>query len=234
MLLCDNGFSVTSRAVPASSSNVHALEQQAHGHTADLERPLRTELMADDTIELLRQIGVRQADFFGYSLGAAVALDIGLRHPDRVRKLVLAAVTYNKAGNQPGVVEGIEHLRPEQLLGTQWHNEYLRIAPRPQDFPRLVERVKDWFRHLVDHAPTAIRLMRAPTLLVIGDSDVVRPEHTVETFRLLGGGVLGGQTNSELAFLPATRHDTLVDRADLLLPIVPAFLNRPMPATEGK
>jgi pimeloyl-ACP methyl ester carboxylesterase len=142
---------------------------------------------------------------------------------------VLAAVTFDVSGNHPGVLEGLEQLRPEDLHPTPYFEEYLRIAPRPQDFPILVEKVKDLnVRHQINYPPSAIRAMRAPTLIVIGDSDVVRPEHAVEMFRLLGGGVLGAQPNSELAILPGTNHVTLVDRADLLLPIIPAFLDRPM------
>lgn len=210
----------------ARKRQVIAIEQQAHGHTADIDRPLRTELMAGDTLELLRQLGVRQADFFGYSLGGAVAQEIAVRHPERVRKLVVASVTFDVNGVHPGVHEATAQLRPEQLEGTQWHQEYLRIAPRPQDFNILVERVKDWDAHTVSYAPDVIRALPDPVLVIIGDADVVRPEHSVEMFRLLGGAALGRPSNSELAILPNTDHPTVVDRADLLLPMIQRFLDR--------
>jgi pimeloyl-ACP methyl ester carboxylesterase len=216
----------------AQSREVISIEQQGHGHTADIDRPLRTEVMAEDTVELVRQIGVRQADFFGYSMGGEIALDIAVRHPDVVRKLVFAAAPYNKAGYHPGILEGIEQLRPEDLFGSPFHEEYLRIAPRPQDFPILVEKVNDQTRHILDFTPEQVRAMRAPTLIVLGDSDVIRPEHAVEMFRLLGGGVAGDVVDlpdSQLAMLPGTTHVTLASRPELLLPIIPAFLDRPMP-----
>jgi pimeloyl-ACP methyl ester carboxylesterase len=211
----------------AKSRRVISIEQQAHGHTADIDRPLRIEQMAEDTVALLREIGVGNADFFGYSMGAGVALDLGVRHPDMVHKLVLASVVSNTGGLHPGLLEGIAQLKPENLYGTPFHEEYLRTAPRPQDFAKLVERVKDLNANLPTTPDSAIRSMKAPTLLVIGDSDIVRPEHSVELFRLLGGGVAGdnaGLPNSQLAVLPGTTHVTLVHRADLLLPIIPAFL----------
>jgi pimeloyl-ACP methyl ester carboxylesterase len=213
----------------ARTREVIAIEQQAHGHTADIDRPLRVGQMADDTVALLRRIGVTKADIFGYSMGAGIGLDIGVRYPDMVRKLVLAAVTYNLDGLHPGLLEGIKDLKPEHLYGSPFHEEYLRIAPRPQDFARLVEQVKDLNANLPSWPASAIKALKSPALVVIGDSDIVRPEHAVEMFRLLGGGVPGdnvGLPASQLAILPGTTHVTLVDRADLLLPVIPAFLDR--------
>lgn len=217
----------------ARKREVIAIELQAHGRTADIDRPLRTELMAGDVVELLRQLGIQRADFFGYSMGGAVAFDIGLRHPDRVRKLIVASITYHFTGVYPGLREALQQVRPEQLHGTVWHQEYLRIAPRPQDFPILVEKVKSWDASHLGYPADVIRGLQAPTLIIIGDSDIVRPEHSVEMFRLLGGGIPAGDASqlpkSELAILPGTAHATLVERADLILPMIPAFLNRPMP-----
>jgi pimeloyl-ACP methyl ester carboxylesterase len=213
----------------SKTRQVISIEQQAHGHTADIDRPLRVNTMADDTIALLRKIGVPKADFFGYSMGAGIALDIGVRYPDTVGKLVLAAVTYRLDGLHPGLLEGIKDLQPEHLYGSPFHEEYLRTALRPEDFAKLVERVKDLNANLPELPDSAIKALKAHTLLVIGDSDIVRPEHAVQMFRLLGGGVPGdnaGLPNSQLAVLPGTTHVTLVSRADLLLPTIPAFLDR--------
>jgi pimeloyl-ACP methyl ester carboxylesterase len=221
----------------AKHRQVIAVEQQAHGHTADIDRPLSTGVMADDTVELLRQLGINQADFYGYSMGGEVALDLGIRYPDRVRKLVLQGVAWNKAGNYPGILEGVEQVRPEDLFGTPFYEEYLRIAPRPQDFPRLVERIKEQARTQVNQSPEAIRAMGRPAQVIVGDSDIIRPEHAVELFRLVGGGVPGdieGLPDSELAILPATTHLTVADRdhAGTLLRMIPAFLDRPI--TSGR
>lgn len=218
----------------ARSRQVIGLEMQAHGHTADIDRPLSLEQMADDTVAALKHLGIEQADIFGYSMGAAVALRVAVRHPEVVRKLVLASVTYTMDGIHPGLMDGLGEMTPEMMHGSPWHEEYLRIAPRPEDFAVLFEKKTEMDRGTQDLSADAIRAIEAPTLLVLGDSDLVRPEHAVEMFRLLGGGVFGdlpaGLPDSQLAVLPGTSHVTLVDRADLLLSIVPAFLDAPVAA----
>ncbi len=157
-----------------------------------------------------------------------------MRHPDLVRKLVVAAVTYNKDGFHPGLVAGLDRLKPEDLAGSPFQEEYARTAPNPDDWPTLIAKVKQLNREIPDWPAEAIQSIKAPTLVVIGDSDIVRPEHAVETFRLLGGGLAGdvaGLPNSQLAVLPGTTHVTLVHRADLLLPMITAFLDAPLSKT---
>jgi pimeloyl-ACP methyl ester carboxylesterase len=222
------------RLVPslAESRQVISPEQQAHGRTADIDRPLTIAQMADDTIALLRQIGVENADFFGYSMGSGIELHIAVHHPELVRKLVLASVAYNNDGLHPGLLAGIQNLQPEHLAGTPFEEEYARTAPNPADWPRLLDKVKEMDRDPPELPSEAIQAITAPTLLIIGDSDIVRPEHAVEMFRLLGGGVIGdnvGLPNSQLAVLPGTTHIGLVDRADLLLAMIPPFLDSPLP-----
>src|ERR671919_509457 len=220
----------------ASTRQVIAFEMQAHGRTADIDRPLSYEQMVDDTVAALKQLGIEKADFFGFSMGAGIALQVAIRHPEAVRKLVLASVTYKLDGVHPGLMEGLGEMKPEMMYGSPWHEEYLRIAPRPEDFPRLFEKKTQMDRQIKDFSEEAIRRILAPTLLIIGDSDLIRPEHAVEFFRLLGGGVFGdtpaGLPNSQLAVLPGTSHVTLVERADLLLAMIPAILDAPMPEAE--
>src|SRR4029453_17963398 len=119
------------------------------------------------------------------------------------------------------------------MFGSPWHEEYLRIAPQPENFTTLFAKKAQMDQAIPDLPAEAIRAIRAPTLLIIGDSDLVRPEHAVEMFRLLGGGVFGdtpaGLPASQLAILPGTSHVTVVNRADLLLAIIPPFLDAPMP-----
>jgi pimeloyl-ACP methyl ester carboxylesterase len=220
----------------AERRQVIAFEMQAHGRTADIDRPLSYEQMADDTAAALEQLGIEKADFFGYSMGAFIALQIAIRHPDVVRKLVLASVTYNLGGVHPGLMEGLADMKPEMMYGSPWHEEYTRIAPNPEDFATLFAKKTQMDRNLKDVPAEFIESIEAPTLLIIGDSDLVRPEHAVEMFRLLGGGVFGdtpaGLPSSQLAVLPGTSHVTLVSRADLLLSIIPPFLDAPMPEAE--
>jgi pimeloyl-ACP methyl ester carboxylesterase len=218
----------------ARNRQVVAVEQQAHGHTADINRPLTIRQMADDTVNLLRQFRIEKADLFGYSMGAGIALDIAIQHPDLVRKLVVASVTYNNNGFLPGLLSGMENLKPEDLTGTPWQEEYFRIAPNPEDWPGLVAKVKQLNLHIPDWSAEAVRSIKAPTLIIIGDSDIISPEHAVKMFRLLGGGVAGelaGLQYSRLAILPGTTHVTLMERTNWLLSMVEEFLDSPMPKT---
>ncbi|HKP54425.1 MAG TPA: alpha/beta hydrolase [Chloroflexia bacterium] len=220
----------------ARSRQVIGLELQAHGRTADIDRPLSLEQMADDTAAALRQLGIEQTDLFGYSMGAAVALHVVLRHPDVVRKLVFASATFNMDGVHPGLMDGLAEMRPEMMFGSPWHDEYMRIAPDPDHFATFFAKKTEMDRNIKDVPAEAIAAIKAPTLIVIGDSDLVRPEHAVEMFRLLGGGVFGdlaGMPSSQLAVLPGTMHSNLTQRADLLLAIIPPFLDAPMPGGSG-
>ena len=217
----------------AQTRQVIAFELQAHGRTPDIDRPLSLEQMADDVAAALRHLGIERADIFGYSMGAGVALHVVIRHPDVVRKLVLASVTYNLNGVHPGLLEGMADMKPEMMYGSPWHEEYIQIAPHPENFTTLFAKKAQMDRGIQDVPAETMRAIQAPTLLIIGDSDLVRPEHAVEMFRLLGGGVFGdtpaGLPKSQLAILPGTSHVTVVDRADLLLSMIPRFLDAPIP-----
>lgn len=212
------------------SRTVISVEQQSHGHTYDIDRPLRTESMADDSVSLLRQIGVQQADFFGYSMGAGIAFEIAVRYPHMVRKLVLASFAHRIDGMHPGLLDGLEQLKPEMLFGSPFHDEYLRLAPRPEDFPKMFGRVMDLNRNIKSWTDDDVRSLQPPVLLIIGDSDIVRPEGAVEMFRLLGGGVSGdnmGLPKSRLAILPAASHIGVSMRGDWLAPMINEFLDTP-------
>ena len=215
---------------------VIAFELQAHGHTADIDRPLTLEGMADDVAAAIHQLELGQADVFGYSMGAFVALQLVLRHPELVRKLVVASVSFTRSGIHPGLMEGLGEMTPDMMFGSQWHDEYLKIAPHPEHFARLFAKKTEMDRNTRDLSPEDIRGIKSPTLIIIGDSDLIRPEHAVEMFRLLGGGVFGdtpaGLPNSQLAILPGTSHVSIANRADLLIPIITSFLDAPMPNAE--
>jgi pimeloyl-ACP methyl ester carboxylesterase len=216
----------------ARSRQVIGVDLQAHGRTADIDRPLSLEQMADDVAALLQHLKLESADLFGYSMGAAVALHVGIRHPQVVRKLVFASATYNLAGVHPGLMEGLGEMTPEMMFGSPWHDEYLRIAPDPGHFATLFAKKTQMDREIKDVPAETVAAIKAPILIVIGDSDLVRPEHAVEMFRLLGGGVFGDMVplpDSQLAILPGTTHVTLLGRADWLVSMVTEFLDAPMP-----
>ena len=216
----------------AKSRQVIAVELQGHGHTADVDRPLTYEQLADDTAALLRHLGTVNADVYGYSLGGGVALQVALRHPALVRKLVIVSASFSSSGMYPEVVEAIKQLEPELFDGTPWREAYNRVAPNPDAFPTLVGKMGQLDVTPFEWSPGAIRAIAAPTLIVVGDSDGTRPEHAVEMFRLRGGGVFGdlaGMPASQLAILPGTAHVGMLDRADWLLLMVPPFLDAPPP-----
>jgi pimeloyl-ACP methyl ester carboxylesterase len=239
LVLLHGGFSATGTSWGqlirplARTRTVISIEQQGHGHTADIvDRPLRIPQLAQDTVDLLDQIGVRQADFYGYSLGAGIALEIGINHPEKVRKLVLQSLAINNDGFHPGHTEGMAGLEPWMLEGSEFHKEYLELNPNPENFDLLVAKTKDMLLTLPPFPPAAVSAMTSPVLTVIGDSDIVRPEHAVELFRLTGGGIngdiVGGPPNSQLAILPGTTHITSVYQKELLTSLVPAFLDAPV------
>lgn len=216
----------------AKTRQVIAFELQAHGRTADIDRPLSVEQMADDTAAALQHLGIEQADVFGYSMGAAVALQVAIRHPQVVRKLVLASVTYNLGGVHPGLMDGFGDMQPEMMFGSPWHDEYLRIAPDPDHFAVLFAKKTEMDKGIKDIPAETVAAIKAPTLLAIGDSDLVRPEHAVEMFRLLGGGVFGdlaGLPQSQLAILPGTTHVSIMNRAEWLVSMIREFLDAPVP-----
>jgi pimeloyl-ACP methyl ester carboxylesterase len=217
----------------AGTRQVIGLELQGHGHTADIDRPLSMETMADDVAAAIRQLGYDRADVFGYSMGAGVALRVAIRHPEVVRKLVVASVGINQAGLHPGLMEGLGEMTPQMMHGSPWHDEYMRIAPRPEDFNRLFAKKTAMDRATTDIPPDVIRAITAPALIIMGDSDILTPEHGAEIFRLFGGGRFGdspaGLPDSQLAILPGTSHVTVATRTELMLPIILPFLDAPMP-----
>ena len=217
----------------AQSRQVIAVEQQAHGHTADIDRPLTYEQMTEDTAALMRHLGIEQADVFGYSMGGNIGLLLAMRHPDLVRKLVAVSANYRSDGYYPELLALIQDITPDVFAGTPLEESYLRNAPNPDDWPTLIDKLKELDAQEFAWPEEEIQAIAAPTLLVMGDSDAMRPEHIVQLFRLLGGGVPGdltGLPNSQLAIIPGATHVSLVtERADLLLVVSTAFLDAPMP-----
>ena len=212
----------------AKGRQVIGVEQQAHGHTADIDRPLSIQHWADDTAALLRHLGIERADFLGYSSGSTVALQLAIVQPQLVGKLVLASASYRLDGLHPGLMDNIQGLKPEHLAGTPFEQDYAKVAPNPGDWPKLIEKITKMDADLPEWTADDIRDIAAPTMLVIGDSDIVQPEHAVEMFRLLGGGVIGdvaGLPRSRLAVLPGTTRVTLVQRAAWLASMVGEFLD---------
>lgn len=221
------------RLIPELSKTrqVIAVELQGHGRTVDIDRPITYEQMADDVAAFLRSLKKSNVDLFGYSMGSGVALQVSLRHPELVRKLVLAAPSYKSDGMYQELWDMIPTITPEMFDNTPIRKEYDSLAPK-KEFPRLVAKLKKLDETTFDWGAEKVKAIKSPMLIIIGDGDVVKPEHAVDMFRLAGGGVpadLKGLPNSQLAILPGTTHVTLIYQTNLLLAMVPPFLDAPMP-----
>jgi pimeloyl-ACP methyl ester carboxylesterase len=217
----------------AENRRVIAVELQGHGRTADVDRPITYEHLADDTAGLLRHLEIESADVVGYSMGGAAALQLAIRHRAAVRKLVVISASFTSDGAHSALLEMVPTITPEMFAGSPMEQEYQRLAPNPGDFPTLVEKLKELDSTEFAWPEEDIRGIAAPTLIVVGDSDAVRLEHAVDFFNLRGGGVMGdleGMPASQLAVLPGTSHFVppgvgVMDRADWLLAMIRPFLD---------
>jgi pimeloyl-ACP methyl ester carboxylesterase len=214
----------------AETRTVVGFELQGHGRTADIDRPLSLPALADDVAKAIPALGYERVDLLGYSNGAAVAIRLVNAHPELVRRLVLISATYRLDGIQPGLMDGLAEMKPEMMHGSMWHEEYMRIATRPEDFPRLFAKKTAMDREVEDLPPESISGIKSPTLLIAGDADLVQPEHAVEMFRLLGGGGFGdtpaGHVPSELAIIPGASHVSVVFQGDVLVNMISRFLDK--------
>lgn len=241
LILLHGGFGAVEMFGPllpqlAAGRQVIGVDLQGHGRTADIDRPLRMELMADDIAALIQHLRLGQADVMGYSLGGGVALQTAIRHPQVVRKLVVVSMPCRRSGSYPEVAEAMLQFGPqtaESMKQSPMYQLYAAIAPRVEDWPRLVSKMGEALR--VDYDWTQdMAGIQAPTLLVVGDADSFPPQHAVEMFQLLGGGQGAGgwdgsgMSASQLAILPGTTHYTSCD-SPLLPAVVTSFLDAPLP-----
>jgi pimeloyl-ACP methyl ester carboxylesterase len=213
----------------SKTREVIALEFQAHGRTADLARPISFVSLADDVAALLKYLHAGPADIFGYSLGGGVALQVAIRHPESVRKLVICSAPFKSDGWSPETRAALQKLTPEILAATPLKKEYDRLAPDPGHWAQMVNKVKQIGATPYDFT-TQAKSIQAPTLIIVGDSDGILPEHVAEMFRIRGGGVngdLGGHSAAQLAVFPATSHVGVIMHTDWLLAILPPFLDAP-------
>jgi pimeloyl-ACP methyl ester carboxylesterase len=219
----------------AENRQVIAVELQGHGHTADIARPLSYAQMADDVAALCEHLGLEHADIFGYSLGGGVALQTAIRHAELVRKLGLASVVFRRVGWYPEALAGMAALNADfavAMMQFPLYEHYARVAPRPDDWPNLVVKLSQMLGQDYDWSE-GVAQIKAPTLIMVGDADSVRPAHIFEMFALLGGGLadgmMGDLPRSQLAVLPGTTHVTVLDRTDLLFELIVPFLDAPVP-----
>ncbi len=243
LVLVHGGFGSTSmftEMLPMFSQTrpVIAVDLQAHGRTADIERPLSYENLGDDIAALVVQLGFAQADLMGYSLGGGTVLQTTIRHPEVVRKLVVVSTPYKRQAWYADVLHGMADINAawaETMKPTPMYKQYASLAPHPEDWPILANKMGELLRREYDHENSVAKILK-PTLIVCGDADSFSPLHAAQFFALLGGGKQdagwngAAMPNSRLAILPATTHYNIL-KSSMLVPEVLAFLDAAMPNT---
>lgn len=217
----------------AKGRKVIAVDLQGHGRTADIDRPLGADSMADDVAALLEHLKIERADVMGYSLGGGVALQVAIRHPRVVNKLVVASAVFRRNGFYPeilGMQGQVNAAAAEAMKQTPMYQLYSAVAPRPQDFPRLLDKIGVLMKKDFDLSKE-VAAIKAPTLIIAGDADIFPPSHAVELFGLLGGGKKdpgwdgAGRPKSQLAILPGLTHYNLFVSPALAATAIP-FLDQ--------
>ena len=218
----------------ARGRQVVAVDLQGHGRTADIDRPLSVQLMADDIAALIKHLNLTSADIMGYSLGGGVALQTAIRHPEVVRKLVVVSTPFRRDAFYPDILaqQGqVTAAAAEAMKQTPMYQLYASIAPRPEDWPRLLGKIGEAMKQDFDFSKD-IADIKATTLIVAADADIFPPAHAVELFGLLGGGKRdggwdgSGRPKSRLAILPGLTHYTLFSAPVLAATVIP-FLDEP-------
>ena len=221
-----------SPALLAAGRQVIAVDLHGHGRTPLGDRPISLADMGDDMAVLLTQLGYRHVDAMGYSMGGGVAFRLAVQHARMVRRLVLVSTSFSQEGFYAEMLPqqaAVSSAAADQMKGTPLYTNYVAVAPHPEDFPRLLDRMGESMRQPYDFSED-VKTLRMPVMLVYGDSDMFRPEHIVEFYHLLGGGLrdAGWQretmSQNRLAIIPdQTHYDVFTSAA--LVPTVLPFLN---------
>ena len=223
----------------AQERAVIVFDQQGHGCTPDTSRAMSYEQFADDAAALLRALEVERADVMGYSQGGGVALQLAIRHPSLVSKLVSMSATFRKDGWYPSVPESIGGLSAEAFAGTSVEEAFKKHTPDAAAFDAYLEKMKTLNANDQDISDEAMRSISAKTMVIVGDADGVTLEHALTMFKLRGGGdeeaaasgVLQKVPAARLVVLPAMSHIGISGQSELLVPIVSAFLDDVPPTT---
>ncbi len=216
----------------AQNRTVIAVELHGHGRTALGERPIRYVDMGDDMAILLKQLKYDQVDVMGYSMGGAVAFRLAVQHPEMVRRLVLVSAGYSRDGFHPELLPmqaAVGAAMADQMKESPMYKGYAAIAPHPEDFPKLLDRMGELMRTPFDWSED-VKTLKMPVMLIYGDSDMFRLEHVMQFYHLLGGGLrdAGWQreymSQNRLAILPDLTHYEMATSPKLVETVLP-FLN---------
>lgn len=218
----------------AAGREVVAVDFQGHGRTNDIDRPFGSEAFADDVRGVLDHLAIDRADVFGFSVGGAVALHLAVRHPERVRRLVASSVSFRASGMRGSEnADAVGSMSVDMIAGTPMEAAYLEKSPHPdrEHLQGLLDKLGGTYTGgFPDWSDDDIRSIAAPTLITVGDADMVSLDHAVEFLRLRGGDVNGdfeGVPASQLAVFPGTSHFFGMARTDLVLDVVLPFLDAP-------
>jgi pimeloyl-ACP methyl ester carboxylesterase len=238
VIVLHGGFGNTELFMPnvtelTKSNKVIFADLQGHGRTADIDRPLVPDSMANDIAALIKKLNLGKTNIIGYSLGGTVALRLAIQHPELLDKVVLISCPFKREGWFPDLLAQQDQMGPtsaEALKQTPLYQSYLKLAPKPEDWTKFVTKMSiliqkdyDWSKELA-----AIKL---PVLLVAADADGVMPEHMVQFFKLLGGGLKdagwdgSGRPASQLAIIPGQTHYNLF-MSPVLSTVIMPFLNK--------
>jgi pimeloyl-ACP methyl ester carboxylesterase len=206
----------------AKTRRVIVVELQGHGHTADRDQPLTYEQMADDTAELLKQLKIKSADFFGYSMGGTVALGVAVRHPEVARKVAILGST----ARSPKETYERQFYQEYQSLSADFappelKNPYDKTSPDPTRWPILVQKIKEMGPAFKGYSDKELKEIKAQVLIMIGDREGVRPEHAVEMYRVI--------PNAQLGIFPRGDHFMIFQSPDKVLATLVPFLDAPLP-----
>lgn len=212
---------------------VIGIDLQGHGRTALGDRPFSYMDMGDDMAAVLEELGYDQVDVMGYSMGGGVALRLAIQHPDLVRRLVSVSAGFSHPdGTYPEIIEQQKMVNAEAaeaMKGTPMYESYMELAPNPEDFPRLLDRIGEAMSRSFDWSED-IKTLEMPVMLIYGDSDMIRPEHIVDFYQLLGGGLKDAgwmrenMSQNRLAILPNLTHYDIFLSPELAHTALP-FLN---------
>jgi len=228
--------------VLAEGRRVITPDLQAHGHTADVDRPLRYESLGDDVAGLIGRLGLAPADVMGYSLGGGAALRTAIQHPHLVRRLVIASFPGRRDGWHAESLAGMDQMGAhlaEPMKQSPVYESYRSAAPRPQDWPVLLGKTGELLRRDYDWS-AEIAKITAPVMLVFADADAVRPAHIAEFYGLVGGGLRdanwdgSARSVARLAILPGHTHYDLFAGPGLpaaVTPFLDASSLEPPPAS---
>ncbi|MCF6405049.1 alpha/beta hydrolase [Chitinophaga filiformis] len=213
----------------AKTHKVIALEMQGHGRTADIDRPVSRQALADDVAGLLQYLKIDSADILGYSMGGTVAYAFAIQHPAMVKKLILVSTVYKFHGWQKEVTDIFQTFKPEFFDQTPLKAAYEKVAPDPGHWRAFLTKYMEYGKQDFDFGADKVKAIKSPILFIMGDNDGVTLEHKAEMYRAAGGGVPGdmaGLPKSQLAIFPGTTHVSLMADTSRLLSVINPFLDK--------